>query len=110
MKKPSNPYPEEVFIEPTKEQYELFHKTLQKQGLTLDKFSGAVGRRLWDSLNEEWERFLPDKYELTEMIRVSVLATYAYSSLHSCYKDYKEVLYKHIKYLVDDILKRLRGE
>jgi len=42
-----NPYPEDIFTEPTKKQYVLFHKILQENGLTLDKFSGALGRMIW---------------------------------------------------------------
>ncbi len=44
----SNPYPDDIFIEPTKEQYALFHKLLKEHGLTLDKFMGAEGRRVWN--------------------------------------------------------------
>ena len=43
-----NPYCKEIFPEPTKEQYALFHSILQKHGLTLDRFSGAVSRKAWD--------------------------------------------------------------
>ena len=50
---PLNPYPEDIWIEPTKEQYNLFHQILQKQGLTLDKFTGALGRRIWDAFRKD---------------------------------------------------------
>jgi len=48
-----NPYPKNMFIEPTKKQWELFHKVLKLGGLTLDKFSGIIGRRLFDSIKDE---------------------------------------------------------
>lgn len=44
-----NPYPEDIFIEPTKDQYRLIHEILVKNGLTLDKFSGAWGRKVWNN-------------------------------------------------------------
>ena len=52
---PMNPYPETIFIEPTDEQYRLFHELLQQQGLTLDKFSGAIGRVTWDVFARQLE-------------------------------------------------------
>lgn len=51
--KKKNPYPESVFIEPTHEQLSRFHQILQKEGLTLDKFSGSISRRLWDVVIDE---------------------------------------------------------
>jgi len=51
--KNKNPYPETVFIEPTAKQYSRFHQILQKEGLTLDKFSGSIGRHLWNVIIDE---------------------------------------------------------
>ena len=51
-----NPYPEDIFVEPTKKQYVLFHRLLQKEGLTLDKFSGAIGRSVWKAVLREIRR------------------------------------------------------
>ncbi len=42
-----NPYPPEIFIEPTKKQYAKFQEILKGEGFCLDAFSGSVGRRLW---------------------------------------------------------------
>ena len=50
---PDNPYPTKIFTEPTKEQYALFHKILQEHGLTLDKFSGAFGRKVHENCLQE---------------------------------------------------------
>lgn len=47
--KKSNPYPEDVFIEPTTKQYAMLYQYLDSQGLTLDKFSGTWGRRVWNN-------------------------------------------------------------
>lgn len=49
VKKHLNPYPKKVFPEPTKKQYQLFHEYLVSKGTTLDRFSGAWGRRVWDN-------------------------------------------------------------
>lgn len=62
MRKPKNPYPEDIFIEPTKRQYTLFHKIPRENGMTLDKFSGAFGRRVWDNCCNEWEELLKEEY------------------------------------------------
>ena len=43
-----NPYPESIFPEPTKEEYALIRKLCQENKLTLDKFSGAMGRLAWN--------------------------------------------------------------
>ncbi len=48
-----NPYPKDIFIEPTKKQYAKFHKILQKDNLTLDKFSGAIGRGIYYAIKEK---------------------------------------------------------
>jgi len=50
-----NPYPESIFSEPTKEEYKMFHEYLVSKGLTLDKFSGSIGRIIWVSLKKNIE-------------------------------------------------------
>lgn len=45
-----NPFPENIFVPPTKEQYAELHKALLKVGLTLDKFSGDIGRTVWKNI------------------------------------------------------------
>jgi hypothetical protein len=49
MVKKTNPYPKGIFIEPTKKQCAKIHQCLVDRGLTLDKFSGAFGRRVWET-------------------------------------------------------------
>lgn len=55
----NNPYPGDIFIEPTKEQYQKLHDYLQNIGLSNDKFFGAFGRIVWnnclDKIEEELE-------------------------------------------------------
>ncbi|HEC67126.1 MAG TPA: hypothetical protein ENI23_17755 [bacterium] len=53
VEKLENPYPKDIFIEPTKKQYAKFHKILQKDNLTLDKFSGAIGRGIYYAIKEK---------------------------------------------------------
>jgi hypothetical protein len=42
-----NPYPADVFIEPTKEQHAEFHARLKEVGLCGTAFNGSMGRRTW---------------------------------------------------------------
>lgn len=58
-----NPYPEDIFIEPTKEQYALLHKKLKEVGLTLDKFSGAIGRMVYKGLSADFQSNLSKKFK-----------------------------------------------
>lgn len=55
---PQNPYPDDVFIEPTIEQYALLHQALKKHSLTLDKFAGSISRRVWDICCKRWDELL----------------------------------------------------
>ncbi len=43
-----NPYPESIFIPPTKKEYAKQRKALESVGLTVDKFSGDMGRHIWN--------------------------------------------------------------
>lgn len=56
----SNPYPEKVFPEPTKEEYALMKKALSKYGLTPDKFFGSFGRRVWSNCIAAVESMMDD--------------------------------------------------
>ncbi len=51
--KARNPYPESIFIPPTKEQYAKLHKLLKREGWSLDAFSGDMGRRVWNTCIED---------------------------------------------------------
>jgi DNA repair exonuclease SbcCD ATPase subunit len=47
--KKRNPYPSDVFIEPTKKQYEIFNKKLEEVGLTPDGYNGTTSRKVWNN-------------------------------------------------------------
>ena len=51
--KKRNPYPESVFIEPTKEEYRMVREMFKKNGLCLTAYSGAWGRKVWNNCIEE---------------------------------------------------------
>jgi len=53
IEKCENPYYESVFIEPTKEELLMVSNFLESKGLTLDKFSGAFGRKVWNKVKQE---------------------------------------------------------
>lgn len=56
---PKNPYPKDIWIPMTKEQLAEVHKLLQeKMGIPLDRLTGEIGRRTWNSLIEEIEQKL----------------------------------------------------
>lgn len=63
-----NPYPDTVFTEPTKEEYELMKKILIENGLTPDKFFGSFGRLVWNNcvnvLNEMLEEEIDEEEQL----------------------------------------------
>ena len=42
----SEAYPTEIFIEPTDEQWRQAHEALQSVGMTIDKLSGSIYRRI----------------------------------------------------------------
>ena len=48
-----NPYPKDIFTEPTKKDYKTMNKALKKHGLTSDKFFGSWGRTVWNNCAKE---------------------------------------------------------
>ena len=44
-----SPYPADIFIEPTKEEYKKMREALKSAGLTPDKFFGSHGRVVWNN-------------------------------------------------------------
>lgn len=44
-----NPYPQTVFPEPTKDEFELMKKAFDEYGLIPDKFYGSFGRTVWNN-------------------------------------------------------------
>ena len=61
--KANNPYPEKVFTEPTAEEYKLCHRILKENGLTIDKFSAAMGRRTFNNAIDHISSLFTDKEE-----------------------------------------------
>lgn len=57
IKMPVNPYPEHMFNEPSKEQFDLFHKVLKENGTTLDAFSGSFGRNIWKAFTKQFKEY-----------------------------------------------------
>ena len=44
-----NPYPEDIFTEPTEAEYAKVKKLFKDAGLVQDKFFGSFGRKVWDN-------------------------------------------------------------
>lgn len=44
-----NPYPDDIFIEPSKEDYWMMKTALSEKGLIPDGFFGSYGRRVWNN-------------------------------------------------------------
>jgi hypothetical protein len=55
-----NPYPVEVFTEPTAEEYVLMKKALSKYKLTPDKFFGSWGRVVWNNAVNAMDELLSE--------------------------------------------------
>ena len=51
-----NPYPEDIFIEPTKKEYQKMREAFEKAGLIPDKFFGSFGRLVWNNCLEDVEK------------------------------------------------------
>ena len=62
--KKENPYPESVFTESTKEEYELMQKVFKENGLIPDRFFGSWGRVVWNNCINRLEAYIYDKEEL----------------------------------------------
>ncbi len=56
-----NPYPDDIFSEPTKEEYEVVQKIFKDAGLDQDKFFGAFGRRVWNNCLDKIEGIIKEK-------------------------------------------------
>ena len=50
-----NPYPIDIFTEPTKEEWQKVQKIFKDAGLIQDKFFGAFGRMVWGHCLDEFE-------------------------------------------------------
>jgi len=50
-----NPYPEDIFPEITKEEWDKIDKLLLKEmGFSVDRVAGNVGRKLWNGIREKF--------------------------------------------------------
>ena len=58
--KADNPYPADVFIERTPDQWRKFHKALKKAGLKADGFIGSHSRAVWDHAIEAVEKAIEE--------------------------------------------------
>jgi hypothetical protein len=55
-----NPYPADVFIEPTEKQYDKFNKLLESEGMSPDAYAGSWGRNVWEVCKKEIRQIIQD--------------------------------------------------
>lgn len=53
LRLPENPYPEDIFPEPSQEKYDLINKKLKEIGITPDSYNGSFGRKVWNNFTNE---------------------------------------------------------
>jgi len=57
-----NPYPLDVFTEPTKKEYKIMKKAFKEYGLIPDRFFGSWGRTVWNNCVNQLKDILePDE-------------------------------------------------
>jgi len=61
-----NPYPENIFIEPTEQDYKIMGEVIGKIGLTSDKFHGSWGRVVWNNCCEDIHEIIDEIIENIE--------------------------------------------
>lgn len=54
--KEKNPYPANIFIEPTEKQWKKASQVLRKNKIVPDAIFGSWGRRVWNLCIEEFEQ------------------------------------------------------
>lgn len=59
--KAKNPYPEDIFTKPAKEEYITVQKLFKDAGLVQDKFFGAFGRKVWNNCINTIEQLIKEK-------------------------------------------------
>ena len=64
--KAENPYPESIFIPPTDEQFAMAHEALKREGWLLSKFTGDMGRNVWNNCIKRIHMALIGEEEGTE--------------------------------------------
>ncbi len=55
-----NPYPADVFLEKTSDDWEELHLALEKEGLKADGYFGSEGRRVWNICVDKLEEIIAD--------------------------------------------------
>ncbi len=56
-----NPYPDDIFTEPTPKEYAKVRKLFKNAGLVQDKFFGSFGRKVWNSCIDVVEQAIKDE-------------------------------------------------
>lgn len=59
--KAKNPYPEDIFTEPTHEEWLQVQRIFKDAGLIQDKFFGASGRKVWVNCIDTIEQLIQEK-------------------------------------------------
>lgn len=58
-----NPYPKDIFTEPTKEEYIKLQRSTEEAGLVQDKFFGWFGRGVWNNCIDEIKKVIEEELE-----------------------------------------------
>ena len=56
-----NPYPDDVFLDKTKDEWIKFHKLLKEAGLSSEGFMGSFGRMVWNNCIVEYQRIIRER-------------------------------------------------
>jgi hypothetical protein len=55
-----NPYPQDIFAEPTSEEWKKLQNAVSNAGLIQDRFFGSFGRKVWDNCLQKIKEKLKD--------------------------------------------------
>jgi hypothetical protein len=58
-----NPYPADIFTEPTPQQYAKIQEMFKKEGLSLDGFAGTIMRKSWNFSIDEIKKIIKEQEE-----------------------------------------------
>lgn len=61
-----NPYPKDIFTEPSKDEYNRLQKAIKDIGLIQDKFFGSFGRRVWNSCIDTIAQLMEEENDITK--------------------------------------------
>jgi hypothetical protein len=56
-----NPYPVDIFLEPTKEEYIEVQELFKREGIVQDKFFGAYGRKVWNNCIDKIDQLIKEQ-------------------------------------------------